>query len=247
METSNPVLNQRAFLKARNIGNAQKQMSISGVVNRTLLLLGIMLFSATYMWGSLLSVENVAIMQPWLISSAIVGFVLAIIISFKVNLAPYLAPIYALVQGIFLGLISFFFEQMYPGIVLQAVGLTASVLFTMLLAYKTGVLRATARFKTGVFAATSGIALFYFASIILSMFGMPITFIYSNGLLGIGFSLFVVVIAALNLVLDFDFIERQTHRGAPKVMEWYASFALMVTLIWLYLEILRLLAKLRKR
>ena len=170
MQTSNPVLSQRAFLKARSIGNLDKQMSVGGVVNRTLLLLIIMLVSATYVWASLLNIENIAVVQPWLIGSAITGFILAIIISFKVNLAPYLAPVYALVEGIFLGLISFFFEQMYPGIVIQAVGLTASVLFVMLLAYKTGVLRATERFRAGVLAATMGIAFFYFMSFIKKIF-----------------------------------------------------------------------------
>jgi uncharacterized YccA/Bax inhibitor family protein len=146
-----------------------------------------------------------------------------------------------------LGAISAIFEKQYPGIVIQAVGLTFGVLFCLLLAYKSGMIKVTQNFRLGVVAATGGIALLYFVNIIMSFFGARIPFIHEAGLLGIGFSLFVVVIASLNLVLDFDFIEKGAEAGAPKYMEWYGAFGLIVTLIWLYLEILRLLAKLQRR
>jgi len=157
------------------------------------------------------------------------------------------APVYALLEGLCLGALSGFFETQFPGIVLQAVGLTFGTLLALLVAYKSGVIKATENFKLGVVAATGGIALVYIATLVLGFFGVAIPFIHGSGPLGILFSLFVVVIAALNLVLDFDFIESGAAQGAPRFMEWYAAFGLMVTLIWLYLEILRLLAKLRSR
>jgi uncharacterized YccA/Bax inhibitor family protein len=150
-------------------------------------------------------------------------------------------------EGLFLGGISSIFEAQFPGIVIQAVGLTLGTLVGLLFAYKSGLIKVTENFKLGVAAATGGIFLIYMASFVLGFFGVGIPFIHESGLIGIGFSLVVVVIAALNLVLDFDFIERGAEAGAPKYMEWYGAFGLMVTLIWLYLEMLRLLAKLRSR
>jgi uncharacterized YccA/Bax inhibitor family protein len=182
-----------------------------------------------------------------MIGGAIGGFIFAIITIFKRSWAPYTAPLYATAQGVFLGGLSGFMESMYPGIVLQAVALTFGTLLSLLLAYKSGFIKATPGFKRGVFAATGAIAFIYFITFILGFFGIQIPFIHSNGLLGIGFSLVVVVIAALNLVMDFDFIEKGSESGAPKYMEWYAAFGLMVTLIWLYIEFLRLLSKLRSR
>ena len=190
---------------------------------------------------------NPAAVMPWMIGGAIGGFVVALITVFKKTWSPITAPIYALLEGLFIGCISSTFEARYPGIVIQAVGLTFGTLFGLLVAYKTGIIKATENFKLGVVAATGGIALIYFVSIILGFLGIGVPFIHESGLLGIGFSLFVVVIAALNLVLDFDFIEHGAEQGAPKYMEWYAAFGLMVTLVWLYIEILRLLAKLRDR
>jgi uncharacterized YccA/Bax inhibitor family protein len=185
--------------------------------------------------------------MPWMIGGAIGGFIVALITVFKKTWSPITAPIYALLEGLFIGGISSIFEAKYPGIVIQAVGLTFGTLFGLLVAYKTGFIKATENFKLGVVAATGGIALIYFVSFILGFFGVGVPFIHESGLMGIGFSLFVVVIAALNLVLDFDFIEHGAEHGAPKYMEWYAAFGLMVTLVWLYIEILRLLAKLRDR
>jgi uncharacterized YccA/Bax inhibitor family protein len=166
---------------------------------------------------------------------------------FKKNWAIVTAPLYAVLEGLVLGGLSATFEARFPGIVIQAVGLTFGTLFALLLAYKSGVIKATENFKLGVVAATGGIALVYLAGFVLGFFGVSIPYIHGSGTIGILFSLVVVVIAALNLVLDFDFIESGAASGAPKYMEWYAAFGLLVTLIWLYLEILRLLAKLRSR
>jgi uncharacterized YccA/Bax inhibitor family protein len=164
---------------------------------------------------------------------------------FKKEWSPVLAPAYALVEGLFLGALSAFFEARFPGIVIQAVMLTFGTLFALLFAYRSGLIKATENFKLGVAAATGGIFLIYVASFLLGLFGIKVPYIHESGIIGIGFSLFVVVIAALNLVLDFDFIESGVEAGAPKYMEWFGAFGLMVTLVWLYVEFLRLLAKLR--
>jgi uncharacterized YccA/Bax inhibitor family protein len=181
-----------------------------------------------------------------MIGGAIGGLVLALITSFKPKIAQYTAPFYALAEGLLLGGLSAVLEAKYPGLVMKAVGLTFATLFAMLFAYKTGWIRATQKFKSGVIAATGGIMLFYLVSWILNMFGFNMGF-HSASLVSIGFSLFVVVIAALNLILDFDFIEKGAESGAPKYMEWYGAFGLMVTLVWLYVELLRLLAKFASR
>jgi uncharacterized YccA/Bax inhibitor family protein len=183
-----------------------------------------------------------------MIGGLIGGFVVALVTIFKKNWSPFTAPIYALLEGLALGGISAIFERTYPGVAIQAVGLTLGTLFAMLLAYKTGMIRATQSFKIGVIAATGGIAVFYLVEMVLSMFfHINVPAINGSSPWGIAFSLFVVVVAALNLVLDFDMIETGVNGGAPKYMEWYGAFGLMVTLIWLYLEILRLLGKLRRR
>ncbi len=171
----------------------------------------------------------------------------ALVTAFKREWAPVTTPIYALLEGLFLGGLSLLYEQQFPGIVMNAVGLTFGTLAALLLAYRSGLIKATENFKLGIFAATGGIALLYLVSMGLGFFGIRIPLIHGSGVIGIGFSLFVVGIAALNLVLDFDFIERGAESGAPKYMEWYGAFGLLVTLIWLYIEILRLLAKLQSR
>jgi uncharacterized YccA/Bax inhibitor family protein len=181
----------------------------------------------------------------YLIGGAIGGFVLALVTAFKKEWSPVTAPLYALVEGFFLGSISAIYNAQFEGIVLQAVMLTFGTLFALLFAYRTGLIKATENFKLGVAAATGGIFLIYLATIVLGLFGIKIPYIHESGIIGIGFSLFVIVIAALNLVLDFDFIESGVEAGAPKYMEWYGAFGLMVTLVWLYIEFLRLLAKLR--
>ena len=185
--------------------------------------------------------------MPLVIGGVIGGLVVAMVTVFKQTWAPYTTPLYAALEGLALGGISYLFEQRYPGIVAQAVFLTFGTLGALLFAYRSGIIRATENFKLGVFAATGGIAVVYLLSFVLGFFGIGVPLIHSSGTFGILFSLFVVVIAALNLVLDFDFIEEGAERGAPKYMEWYGAFGLLVTLVWLYLEILRLLAKLQDR
>lgn len=180
-------------------------------------------------------------------TSAIIGFIIAIVTIFVKKISPYTTPIYVILEGVVLGVISRLMEQVFTGIVLQAVLLTFGILFCLLLLYKSKLINVTENFRLGVFAATGGIALIYLISFIAGLFGSTIPYIHESGPIGIGFSVFVVIIASLNLVLDFDFIEKGAENNAPKYMEWYATFGLMVTLIWLYLEILRLLAKARSR
>jgi len=256
MRTANPTLNSKTFSNMAQ-STTGEVMTINGTVNKSAFLLLLLVFSASFTWktffnamttgGSFeVAIENaLPVIYPWAIGGMIGGLLFALITIFKQEWAPYTAPIYVLLEGLFLGAISAFMEAVFPGIVLQAVGLTFGTLFALLMAYKSGLIRATENFKLGVVAATGGIALIYLVSFILSFFGTTIPYIHESGWLGIGFSLFVVVIAALNLVLDFDFIEEGAESGAPKYMEWYAAFGLMVTLIWLYVEFLRLLAKLR--
>lgn len=246
MRTSNPALNNNTFKAfAGSSIDTENQMTIQGTVNKIGILLVLVLAGALYTWKLFYQNPYPSTIMPWLWGGLITGFILAMITIFKQTWAPITAPLYALAEGLALGGISAFFELRYPGIVIQAVGLTFGTLFALLLVYKSGLIKVTENFKLGVVAATGGIALLYFVSFILGFFGIRIGFIHEGGMLGIGFSLVVIVIAALNLVLDFDFIEKGAESSAPKYMEWYAAFGLMVTLIWLYLEILRLLAKLR--
>ncbi len=242
MRSGNPVLNSKAF----EVALADERMTIAGTVNKTAILLALVLITATYTWGRFYSTQDAGAVMPLVWTGVIGGLIVALITIFKKEWAGITAPIYALLEGFVVGGVSALFELSYPGIVIQAVGLTFGTLACLLLAYKSGLIKATENFKLGVVAATGGIALLYLVNIVMSMFGKPIGFIHDSGTFGILFSLFVVVIAALNLVLDFDFIEAGAQHGAPKYMEWYGAFGLTVTLIWLYLEILRLLAKLRK-
>ncbi|MDF1781457.1 MAG: Bax inhibitor-1/YccA family protein [Alcanivoracaceae bacterium] len=252
MRSSNPVLNSKTF---GTIDPNAEPMTINGTVNKTALLLVLTMITGAITWGMVFRPEFAVggadaanpLAMPFMIGGAIVGFILALIIIFKKTTAPMLAPLYAMAEGLFLGGISAFYEMQFPGIVIQAVTLTFGTLFTLLMAYRSGVIKATENFKLGVVAATGAIFIVYLLSFVLNMFNIGgLGFIHDSGPLGIGFSLVVVVIAALNLVLDFDFIETGAEAGAPKYMEWYGAFGLMVTLVWLYLEILRLLSKLRK-
>ena len=197
------------------------------------------MLTATYTWNS---------PSPGLmIVGGIGGFIVAMITIFKRHLSPITVPIYAALEGLMLGGVSMMFEQLYPGIVSQAIFLTFGILASLLIAYKSGFIKPTENFKLGVAAATGGIAIIYMISWVMSFWGGSIPLIHSSSTFGILFSVGVIIIAALNLVLDFDFIEQGAQMGAPKYMEWYGAFGLMVTLIWLYLEILRLLAKLNSR
>jgi len=244
MKSSNPILSDRLF-NIRATSNLEK-MTIQGTVNKCFMLLLCVVGAASWTWTGAFS-QGIAALTPWMIFGGIAGFALALLTYFKNEWAHVTAPAYAVCQGVFLGALSAFFEQSYPGIVIQAVGLTFGTLFCLLGAYKSGMIKASENFKLGISAATGGLCVFYAVSFILSLFGFRLNVIYGSGLLGIGFSLFVVTIAALNLVMDFDYIENGAEQGAPKQMEWVAAFGLMVTLIWLYVEILRLLSKLRDR
>ena len=242
MRTANPVLSANAFAGVRGVATGGRVMTVQGTVNKTGLLLILLLVSASWVWGrtaAMAAIPGVA----WL--GLIGGFIVAIVTVFKKDWAPVTGPLYAVLEGLFLGGISAFFEMRYPGIVIQAVSLTFGTLAALLFAYTSRLIKVTQSFRLGVTAATGGIFLVYMASWILGFFGVHMPFIHEGGLIGIGFSLFVVTIAALNLVLDFDFIERGAEGNLPKYMEWFAAFGLMVTLVWLYIAILRLLVKLR--
>jgi uncharacterized YccA/Bax inhibitor family protein len=245
MRTANPALNEKTFENYRSF-DVSNSMTLQGTVNKTVFMLLLVVTGAAYTW-SLFIEGNLEGMMMWLLTGVIGGFVVSLVTVFKREWSPITAPLYAVLQGFFLGAISSMLEAQFPGIVIQAVALTFGTAGCLLVAYKSKMIQATENFKLGVFAATGGLALIYFATAILGIFGVHMPYIHESGLIGIGFSMFVVVIAALNLVLDFDFIEKGAEHGAPKFMEWYAAFGLMVTLIWLYIEILRLLSKLNSR
>ena len=242
LRSGNPALNTKTFSGFDMTTGAS--MTIMGTVHKTALGLLLLMSTALFTW-------NMPAGDPratgLMIVGMIGGLIVALVTIFKNHLAKYTVPAYALLEGLALGGISKFFEVMYPGIVNQAVMLTFGTLGALLLAYRSGLIKATENFKLGIVAATGGIFFVYLISWILSWFSVSIPLIHSNSNMGILFSIVVVVIAALNLVLDFDFIEEASEKGAPKYMEWYGAFGLLVTLIWLYLEILRLLAKLSSR
>lgn len=240
MRTANPALNAKIFDVA-NTGSGV--MTVQGTVSRTAMLLAL-LFAATLLTWNLVSPVKIV---AWLFGSMIAGALVALITIKWKEKAPVTAPIYAVCEGALLGAISGFMERRYPGIVIQAVLLTFGTMGGLLLAYTSRLIKPTENFKLGVFAATGGVVLFGFVAMILMLFGVPVSILYSSSPVGIIFSVIIVVVAALNLVLDFDFIEQGAEQGAPKYMEWYAAFGLIVTLVWLYMEILRLLSKLQSR
>jgi uncharacterized YccA/Bax inhibitor family protein len=243
MRTANPVLNNQAFSRAGAVIGAER-MTINGTVNKTAILLGLLVLTAAWVWGKAMAQEPVGL---YLLGGVFGGLILAIATVMKPQWSPITAPAYAALEGLAIGGISAIFEARFPGIVMQAVALTFGTLFCLLVAYRSGMIRATENFKLGVAAATGGIFLVYLVTMVLGFFGVSVPMIYGSGTVGILFSLFVVGIAALNLVLDFDFIEHGAEQGAPRYMEWFGAFGLMVTLIWLYVEILRLLSKLNSR
>lgn len=246
MRTGNPALSDQVFQNLAGQGVQDDTMTLQGAINKTLVLLGIALVTASYTWGQYLS-GNTGLAMTVAVAGAVGGLITGLICGFKPGSSPITAPLYALCEGLFLGGFSALMETRFPGIVIQAVALTFGTLLVLLLAYKTRLIKVTENFRLGVVAATGAIALFYLVSFVLSFFGIRIPYIHESGLIGIGFSVVVVGIAAMNLVLDFDFIENGSNSGAPKYMEWYAGFGLLVTLVWLYIEILRLLSKLRSR
>ena len=241
MRSGNPALSSKSF---ENLSTTSSDvMTLDGAVNKTAISMGILLFAAYYTYTN-------AIMD-YILVGFIGGFVVALVTIFKKSWSPVTVPIYAVLEGLALGGISKMYADAFePGIVPQAIMLTLGILFALLFAYKTKIIRATENFKLGVFAATAGIGIVYLVSFFMGMFGsggLPVMDPTNFSWFSIGFSLFVVIIASLNLVMDFDFIENGAANGAPKYMEWYGAFGLLVTLIWLYLEILRLLAKLSSR
>ena len=237
LRSGNPALSSKTFENVEYVDD--RVMTIDGTVNRTIISLFILLASGTFTF--------VYQIIAFTFIGAILGFILVIATMFKPQWSPKTVPLYSLFQGMALGGISYLFNSMYEGIVTQAIVLTAGIFFSLLLAYKSRLIKATENFKLGVAAATGGIVIMYLINFVMGFFGSGLNIIQSSSMMGIALSGFIVVIAALNLVLDFDFIEEGAEMGAPKYMEWYGAFGLLVTLIWLYLEILRLLAKLQNR
>jgi len=247
MKSSNPVLGRNTYDVAAEHAGYGPSMTISGTVNKAGLLILCVLATAAWTWNMFYTTRDMSAIGGLTMVGAFGGFIMAMVTVFKKEWSPITAPIYALLEGLFLGAFSATMELRFPGIAIESVALTFGTCLCMLAAYRAGLIRVTQRFALGLVAATGGIALVYIGSMILGFFNVQIPGIFGSGPIGIIFSLVVCGVAALNLVLDFNFIEQGAQRGAPKYMEWYSAFGLMVTLIWLYLEIVRLLAKLRDR
>tara|TARA_Y100000766_G_scaffold274102_1_gene275754 strand:- start:412 stop:1164 length:753 start_codon:yes stop_codon:yes gene_type:complete len=241
--TSNPALNSNTFKNASKNESIflDNKMTIKGTVDKTAIALVLLIISAYYTFSS--GTESMILI------GSIGGLVTALITIFKKEWSPYTVPVYAILEGLALGSLSYIYNVQYDGIVLQAISITVLVLFSLLFAYRSKIIKPTENFKLGLFAATGGIFLLYLISFVMSFFGSGISLLSPNNssLLSIGLSFGIVIIATLNLVIDFDFIEEGSEKGAPKYMEWYGAFGLLVTLIWLYLELLRLLAKMKNR
>ncbi len=248
MKSSNPMLKEDSFNEDYALS---EPMTIGGTIFKTFLMAVLLVLAGAFSWqqaSQALAAKNLGITQLFIVGGSIGGLVLAILTAFKKNWAPFTAPLYAVAEGLLLGALSLFFELRYPGIAVQATLCTVSALFAMLFVYRTGLIKVTEKFRSVLVIATAGIALLYLVTFALSFFNINVPYIHQSGLIGIGFSVFVIVVAALNLLLDFDFIERASLSGqVPKYMEWYGAFGLMVTLVWLYIEFLRLLSKLRDR
>ncbi len=247
-KSGNPTLTQKMFDKSMHIeANMQGTMSVRGAINKFGFLMLMVVAGAAYNWH-LFEQGQPSLVYTLMITGAIGGLVAALAITFKPNWAGYLAPLYGLLEGLFIGGISAIinaqFAEKYPGLIMQAVGLTFGVAIAMFLLYNFRVIKATEKFKSVIIGATLGIAVFYLLTMVLRLFGVTVSFMYDSSMLSIGISLFIVAIAALNLIMDFDLIEQGAERGAPKFMEWYGAFGLLVTMVWLYMEILRLLSKL---
>jgi len=245
MRTSNPALKENTFSGMRAAAG-EPVMTLQGTATKSFVLILLTVFAASFTWNAVAS-GNTGILMPATLVGGLGGFIVAMITVFKPKLSPYTSPIYAVLEGLLLGGISSLYNQRFAGLPLQAVALTFGVFMALLIVYRTGLIRPTENFRLGVVAATGGIAIMYLMSFVLGFFGVRMSFLHDSSPLSIGISLVIVVVAALNLVLDFDFIERGVENRAPKFMEWYAAFGLLVTLVWLYLEILRLLSKLQGR
>lgn len=249
--SSNPVLSKNAFNAQSYAADYTEVMTVNGTINKSLTMLLLVLVGAIYTWKIFFGAASIeagaSLVAKWIAIGGIGGFIFALVTVFKKNWAYITAPLYAVLEGLFLGAISAFFEASYPGLVMQAIALTFATMFLLLAGYRTGIIKVTNKLRSGIIAATGAVALVYFISMIFSLFGVSNLIINSNGILGIGISIVIVIIAALNLVLDFDFIYEGSKAGLPKQMEWYAAFGLIVTLVWLYIEILRLLSKFASR
>lgn len=241
--SGNPSFREDTYDKVGRAVDSSKVMTVNGAIGKTGLLLALVFFAAAVTWNMASSLAYQSLVMPLLWTGLIGGFISSLVIIFKPTLASYISPVYSILEGLFLGAISVFVNAMYPGIVVQALGLTFIVSTLMLVLYRFRVIRATERFKSVVILATAAVGVFYLIGFILSFFNVNVPLIWSASLFGIGFSVFVVVIAALNLIIDFDFIEKGADEQAPKYMEWYGAFGLMVTLVWMYIEMLRLLMK----
>ncbi len=246
LRSGNPGLNDKTFASQPLVGLGGERMTVQGAINKSFLLLVVLLAGAFWPWSQYLATGDASVVTTSLIVGLIGGLIFALIISFKPTTAPYLAVPYAALEGLAMGAISASLERRYPGIAIQAVGATFAVFAAMLLAYKTGLIRATQRFRAVVVGATMAICLFYLASMVLSLFHVNTAGLLNGSALGIGISLAIIVVAALNLILDFDIMESGAARGSPKYMEWFSAFGLLVTLVWLYMEILRLLSNTRR-
>lgn len=249
-KSSNPALSEKRFKDTvlDDVVYGSNTMTVRGTMNKFGIMLLLLMSTAFYAWKEFAEDGNV---QPLMWTGLIGGLVIAIVLMFKQEWSPYLVPVYALLEGLFIGAISatydYIFAEKAPFIILQAVGLTMGVCIAMYLLYSFRIIKATQKFRAIVTTATAGIMIFYLISFVLSFFGITIPFLHEGSALGIGFSILVVGLAASYLILDFDMIETGSEMGAPKYMEWYGAFGLMVTVVWLYLEILNLLSKLNKR
>lgn len=244
MRTSNPTLNAKTFSVPGAYGDV---MTVNGTILKTVILLLCAVATSSITWNAINQTQDYAAASGYMAIGALGGFVLALVTVFKKNWAMVTAPAYALLEGLFLGGASALFELRYHGIAMQAVALTFGTAFCMLMAYRTGLIRPSQKFMMGVVAATGGIAVFYIVAMVLGFFNVSVPILYGNSPLSIAISVAIVGIAALNLILDFALIEQGAAQGSPHYMEWYGAFALMVTLVWLYIEILRLLSKVRSR
>lgn len=249
-KSGNPTLSEKRFRDTvlDQVITHENAMTVRGTLNKFGFLFLMVMGTAFYSWKEFAGGGNI---QPLIWIGALGGFVVAMVIIFKKEWAPYLAPAYALLEGLFVGAISAYYNYAFadkaPNIIINAVGLTFGTAIAMYLLYSFRIIKATEKFKAVIITATAGIAIFYVIALLLGLFGINIGFLHEGSLMGIGFSLFVVAIAALNLILDFDMIEKGAELGAPKYMEWYGAFGLLVTIVWLYLEILRLLSKISSR
>ena len=245
MRTANPALKEGTFTGVRAAAG-EPVMTLQGTATKSFVLVLLTVFAASFTWNAVAS-GNVGILMPATVVGGIGGFIVALITVFKPKASPYTGPIYAVLEGLLLGGVSAIYNARFAGLPAQAVALTFGVFMALLIVYRLGIIKATENFRLGVVAATGGIMIMYLLSFVLGFFGITMPYLHDSSPLSIGISVVIVVVAALNLVLDFDFIERGVANRAPKYLEWYAAFGLLVTLVWLYLEILRLLSKLQSR